>query len=482
MSTNKASASTKFYMDQSNKLVDVLSEIIPPIYCDIFKDDFDVFMYGLWESADEKYPPIMDQSILRVGESIQTLEKIDWKSLPKEKRLEWLKRMDLQALLKAVRYREKTLKLFCEKNSLIEDKITMVYQSLINWRNYGVGHKSIYKYEQMNEAVFKLKIIEPVWEFYDFLSRYYEKECRELHTALMEIEKKTKQPLISIEELALESKEDEKIIKAILFKINVYVDADNKIKGENISYLLSNIKSQKKYLKKEELEKIGGEDASDLLKRRWLSRFSEAVINHKKIVVTIFVALICVVTGVLIWKNQPTAIDISEYVKIYYDEDKQTDYLNIDGKRLMKDIKKSSNPQFAKKIDFVLEEKRLMKSVNKINSGKYRSENKEKVDDLERALDNLNWRSRSYEQPELFNRTLLLNLSFEYEVENYPDDETLVSHGQNEIINKLTLNYDKNVMDELGIRIKNSVIVKTMKYNGEAIYHEEEYYEKNTEK
>ena len=40
-------AATKFYMKQANKFVDVILDVLQPIYFDTCKDDFDVFMVDL---------------------------------------------------------------------------------------------------------------------------------------------------------------------------------------------------------------------------------------------------------------------------------------------------------------------------------------------------------------------------------------------------------------------------------------------------
>lgn len=261
MANNQSDATTKFYMNQANKIVDVLSEILPTIYFNVFKDDFDVLMYGLWMKPDENHPPILDQSVLHMGETFQTLEKINWKTLPEEKQMEWLKRLDLQALLKALRFRPVSLDLFCEKNSLVKEKLVNVLQAMINWRNYGVGHKSVYKYEQMDERVFKLNILEPVWELYDLLSRYYPKECELLRKTLKEIETRMKLPDTSVDRLVALTNKPTQTVRDILALMKVYIGKDGCIKGEDEKELADSIKrlskkdSVKKNQKKVEPEK-----------------------------------------------------------------------------------------------------------------------------------------------------------------------------------------------------------------------------------
>ncbi len=252
MVSNQTSASTKFYMNQANKIVDVLSEIVPTIYYDVFKDDFNIFMYGLWNKPDDTHPPILEQSVLHVGESIQTLEQTNWNALSKEKQIEWLKRLDLQALLKSLRFRDISLDYFCEKNSLVKSKMTNVLQSMINWRNYGVGHKSVYKYEQMDESIFKLNILEPVWDFYDLLSRKYQVECEILRKTLREIEMRMKYPSTNVERLSKMSHKSEQTVRSTLETLKIYVDAEGNIKGEIEENLVTNIKRlAKKEVKKE---------------------------------------------------------------------------------------------------------------------------------------------------------------------------------------------------------------------------------------
>ena len=75
--SNKTEATTKFYMDQANKIVDVLSEILPKIYYSAFNDQFDVFMNNLWEKPDENHGPILDKMALEAGETPEVLEKIN---------------------------------------------------------------------------------------------------------------------------------------------------------------------------------------------------------------------------------------------------------------------------------------------------------------------------------------------------------------------------------------------------------------------
>ena len=321
MANTQTSASTKFYMDQANKIVDVLSEIIPTIYCDVFKDDFDIFMNGLWDAPDDTHPPIIDKSILKIGETTQSLEKIKWKSLSKEKQMEWLKRLDLQALLKALRFRPESLKLFCEKNSLVESKMANVLQSMINWRNYGVGHKSVFKYEQMDEALFKLNILEPVWEFSDLLSRYYGRECETLRRTLQDVEKRMKLPEISIDSLVKSSKKSEDIIREVLSILRIYVDNDGNIKGEDEKELTKIIK------------KLGNKEAINKKKKeaKRLAREKERKTNNYK---RIKIALVCScvllfalsVIILLNWNDKKTLKD--EIVK-YQNETKKIKGIDI---------------------------------------------------------------------------------------------------------------------------------------------------------
>lgn len=266
-------------MNQANKIVDVLSEIVPTIYYDVFKDDFSVFMFGLWEKTDEKHPPILDQSVLQTGESIQALKNTNWDALPKEKKMEWLKRMDLQALLKALRFRNKPLELFCEKNSLVKGKMISVLQAMINWRNYGVGHKSIYKYEQMDEKVFKLNILEPVWEFTDLLSRYYGKECGKLRKILQKIEIGMKLPDTSISRLVALSNKSENTVREVLSILKVEVGQDGTIKGEDEKELVDSIKrlSKKDSVQKKKKEEEKEDD------KKWIDFLK----SHKKIIIAI---------------------------------------------------------------------------------------------------------------------------------------------------------------------------------------------------
>ena len=216
MTNNKTSASTKFYMKQANEIVDVLSEIIPTIYYDVFKDHFDIFMDKLWVKPDEKNPPILDRLMLPPGANVRTLEQTNWNALPEDKKMEWLKRMDLQALLKALAFRPKSLNLFCEKNSLKKEKMESVLHPMINWRNYGVGHKSVYKYEQMSEKDFKQIILEPVWDFTDLLSRHYAKECEIIRKKLHIIEMRMKLPDTNVQRLVELSGKPESTVREVL--------------------------------------------------------------------------------------------------------------------------------------------------------------------------------------------------------------------------------------------------------------------------
>ena len=269
MANIQTGGTTKFYMNQANKIVDVLSEILPTIYFNVFKDDFDVFMYRLWMKPDEDHPPILDKSVLHMGETFQTLENTNWKALPPEKQMEWLKRLDLQALLKALRFRPVSLELFCEKNSLVKEKMEKVLQAMINWRNYGVGHKSVYKYEQMDERVFKLNILEPVWEFYDLLSRYYPKECELLRKTLKGIEVRMKYPDTNVARLAGLTGLPEQTVRDVLALMKVDVGQDGCIKGENEKELVDSIKrlSKKDSVKKNRKLITDGEDGKKSKKK-----------------------------------------------------------------------------------------------------------------------------------------------------------------------------------------------------------------------
>ena len=267
-------------MNQADKIVDVLSEIVPTIYYDVFKDDFGVFMAGLWEKPDEKIPPILDRKVIPTGETIKTLEQTDWNALSGNKKMEWLKRMDLQALLKALFYRPESLDLFCEKNSLIKRKMQSVLQRMINWRNYGVGHKSVYKYEQMGEEDFKQKILEPVWEFTDLLSRHYAKECEIIRNILHQIEIRMKLPDTSVQKLVELSGKPESTVKEVLLILKVDIAQDGKIIGEDEKELADNIK---RLSKKESVQQKQKENEPEDKTNRWLELFNK----YKKIIIPV---------------------------------------------------------------------------------------------------------------------------------------------------------------------------------------------------
>ena len=290
---NKNEATTRFYMDQGNKIVDILSNILPVIYFDVFHDDFNTFMYGLWRKTDDKFPPIIDQSIFGLGETIETLERTNWDSLSDEKKMEWLKRMDVQALLKALRFRPISLDIFCQKNSLVKSKMTNVLQAMINWRNYGVGHKSVYKYETMDETVFKLHILEPVWEFYDLLSRNYQKECETLRKTLLDIENRMTLPNTSVQELSKKTGKSEKVVLEVLSIMRVYVDEEGIIKGEDEKELVDSIKrlSKKSSVQKKQQEENDSEDDKSSNKKKK---------SKKKWIITIAIIILIIIVIIIL--------------------------------------------------------------------------------------------------------------------------------------------------------------------------------------
>ena len=301
--SNKSDATTKFYMNQANKIVDVLSEILPKIYYSAFNDQFDVFMDNLWEKPDENHGPILDKMALESGETPEVLERINWNKLSKERKMEWLKRMDVQALLKALRFRPKSLDIFCEKNSLVKSKMINVLQAMINWRNYGVGHKTIFKYEKMDEKIFKLNILEPVWEFYDLLSRYYTIECDILHKTLQEIEIRMKYSETSIERLVKLSKKSEEKVREALKILKIYSDEDGKIKGEDEYKLAENIR---RLSKKDSIQQVSNKSNDS----------SESTLFDKKRVLVILVSVIGLVAVTLLLINVINSFSYSTVPKV----------------------------------------------------------------------------------------------------------------------------------------------------------------------
>ena len=327
MVNKQTNASTKFYMDQANKIVDVLSEIVPTIYCDVFKDDFDVFMDGLWISTDEKHPPILDQSILQPGETIQKLEKTKWKSLSMDKQMEWLKRMDLQALLKALLFRPESLKLFCEKNTLVQFKMTSVLKSMVKWRNYGIGHKSVFKYEQMDENVFKLNILEPVWEFSDLLSRYYERECRLLRKELQDIERRMKYPETNVTELAELTKKPEYTVKEVLSMLKVYVDEEGHIKGEDKKELAESIK------RLSNIDRVHQRKKEEKRIEREKKRLEKGKKNYWKVRIALLLSVVLLVgvsiTLVMVMNRKQKVVSNKEIVVKYNDKTSKYKRINV---------------------------------------------------------------------------------------------------------------------------------------------------------
>ena len=104
----------------------------------------------------------------------------------------------------------------------------------------------------MDESIFKLNILEPVWDFYDLLSRKYQVECEILRKTLREIEMRMKYPSTNVERLSKMSHKSEQTVRSTLETLKIYVDAEGNIKGEIEENLVTNIKRlAKKEVKKE---------------------------------------------------------------------------------------------------------------------------------------------------------------------------------------------------------------------------------------
>jgi len=297
---NKTDASVKFYMDNANSFVDILTELLSTVYLKTFENDFDVFMDDLWVKPNDTTPAILDSKVLNKNEKIESLEKTDWKNLKKEQQSEWYKRMDLQTLLKALRFRNNSMQMFCEKNGMNKDEADQVFSKMINWRNYGVGHRTVYKYEKMNEKTFKEIVLEPVWQIHDMLSRYNEKECKNLKKQLLEVERKISYPEITIEALKNETGYSEEELREELAKIKVFVGKDGSIKGEEKDELVNRIErlSRKKSLIK------------------WFKRKTKRERIIWGVSGCVVLLAIVITSTVIIINNSYSTISASEYIKL----------------------------------------------------------------------------------------------------------------------------------------------------------------------
>ena len=330
MSNNKTNATTKFYINQVNKLADVILSSLQKIYYKTFHECFDVFMFGLWEK-NGNIPAILDQKVLEKDETVKQLESKDWKSLGNHDIKKWLNRMDLQTLLKAIRYRPDALRVFCEKNILNEENTISVFQTMINWRNYSIGHQSVYQYENMSDEVFKLKILEPVWELYELLARNNSSESANLKDSLKSIELKMAEPSTNVDQLVKETKRTENAVRDALKELQVYFDDLGEIKGENEKEL---IKSIKKIAKKE-----------SIFKRIYLNETE----NGKKLsllATSITVLLCALVLGGVLYLNRFNKVDASKFMEIKVEKTfnghSEAKY-NIDFNGLAKAILDNSN-------------------------------------------------------------------------------------------------------------------------------------------
>lgn len=383
MSNNKTNATTKFYINQVNKLADVILNALQKIYYKTFNDCFDVFMGGLWIKNGNN-PAILDQNVLEKNETVQQLESIDWKSLDGNEIQKWLNRMDLQTLLKAIRYRPDALRVFCEKNILNEESTISVFQGMINWRNYSIGHQSVYQYENMSDDVFKLKILEPAWELYELLARNNSDESASLKETLQFIELRMAEPSINVNQLVKETKRTENAVRDALNELQVYFDDLGEIKGENEKEL---VKSIKKIAKKD-----------NIFKRIYFKDTE----NGKKlslIAVTITVLLCALIVAGVLYFNRFNKVDASKYMKIKVEKtinghSKAKYIVDFDG--LAKEILDNSNYENNKtingsysKIRKKIAEKYLKSHVGKktdIANGDYLTMkidwNKEKIEEL----------------------------------------------------------------------------------------------------
>ncbi len=287
-------------MDNANSFVDILTELLSTVYLKTFENDFDVFMDDLWVKPNDTTPAILDSKVLNKNEKIESLEKTDWKNLKKEQQSEWYKRMDLQTLLKALRFRNNSMQMFCEKNGMNKDEADQVFSKMINWRNYGVGHRTVYKYEKMNEKTFKEIVLEPVWQIHDMLSRYNEKECKNLKKQLLEVERKISYPEITIEALKNETGYSEEELREELAKIKVFVGKDGSIKGEEKDELVNRIErlSRKKSLIK------------------WFKRKTKRERIIWGVSGCVVLLAIVITSTVIIINNSYSTISASEYIKL----------------------------------------------------------------------------------------------------------------------------------------------------------------------
>lgn len=181
------------YLKITEQLRREMYYLLKCVCCAIFKDDFEQLINGLWFEKfklDEK--DISRKSIIYHGSTL-FLDQVNWESLSNQSQMEWLNRFSFKTLLGTLLNNEQLLDYFCKKNLISKEKTIMVFQKIYDWNSFCVGPHNTFEYKRLNNYWFKNNIVEPVWDYYNILSRNNERECQRIKEALIKVENIIKQ-------------------------------------------------------------------------------------------------------------------------------------------------------------------------------------------------------------------------------------------------------------------------------------------------
>ncbi len=236
-------ASSDFYMDQVYAFEKIFMKILPPIYVDSFSNNFKFYFDRLWEGSVNRkgnpVPPIFDvekiyENTDNADEIIEELENTEWDQIGYDKKLELIRKMDIQALFKSVsRFREKQQRYFCKVNDITQSKFNETIFDMIDWRNEESGHKSSYKFESLDNDSFRIRILDPVKSFAELLLNKNQEKCEKLKEKIEEVEKQVDYPEINIEKIVNNLQLSETDVRESLKELKVYADEQGYIRGED---------------------------------------------------------------------------------------------------------------------------------------------------------------------------------------------------------------------------------------------------------
>lgn len=249
MVSNKGQNYSIWALEIANESIRVL----PVIYNDTFCDDLTIFMNdSLWtktisNNGGKSNPPITTFGEITsyknpYNKIVDKLNKIEWDGMNKDESLGWFKKIDLQGLFKSVfpypkSKRKKTFEFFCDKNNVRKEKLKIILDTLIKWRNQKQAHISASYMEEIDEEYFREQILKPIKEYCELMRN--NKNINSLTDLIADISRKIKYPDFTVDELEEGTGLTRDVIIEALKELNLIVEDGNTIKGQDRDRLVN---------------------------------------------------------------------------------------------------------------------------------------------------------------------------------------------------------------------------------------------------